>query len=344
MGTFQDAVNEHGWQEYGTYDDSDGRHNNTNRVLIAQSDYDNVKGKEELVRSLERQQNETEAMAKQFASGAPLVNTLSNQRLAAQQAGLTYRSAVQNAAERGLVHSGVLGQIQSGNALNLAQKYMAMLADDETSRRQRLNQIEQQQAVSKATRQQIPEEVTVVAGGFGGVQDKADVATYEKERAAIDRSQKEVDRLIGVLSTHNLDEGELLNRFKQSIDSTFDQAEALSLQEAQRRGFSEDAVRGIQGRFQYERQQAYDVAAGVAAGVTKTTPEEMKSTLAALYNPDVVPMVDVTRRDPSGVMGLFGGILGAAIGGYATGGVAGVAPGYSIGSGVGNGVEALLYG
>jgi hypothetical protein len=131
---------------------------------------------------------------------------------------------------------------------------------------------------------------------------------------------------------------------RAAIDQSFSATRAALLYEGQRRGMSEDALRGLTNDLDQAREDAYNVASGVAQDVTGPDPEKASASLAALYSgshlPD--PVVEEDKYNPAWGIGL--GLLGG-VAGFAAGGPVGAGMGFTAGSLAGNAfANARAYG
>jgi len=324
------------------------------KYIVEPDELKNIQGKQEYVNATLREQEDAERQAKKIQNGGALVNTQGAQREQAFAGQVQYRTNLQDAAERGLIHSGTLASIRSQNTLSIAQRQLALQTDEALRQKDALKALASTTAATKAGLKDIPieqratyfEKNPMYTEGASGwtAESKYNmkagyIPLFEDERARIEASQQTTDQIINQLRTRQPTQEELTTKFTTQLQNSFQQAEARAMAEARRMGATEDQLAGLQGEFSANLQRGLDVAYGLAAGVTGPDPEQARSMLQGLYNPDVMPDLD-PESGPSPYPGLVGTILGGAVGSYF--GPAGARAGASIGGAIGNLGEAAF--
>lgn len=303
---------------------------------LSKDEKKNLQGKDEYVKGLVREQEDLERQARSLATGNPISNTPEAQRLAKESTTTTLRSGINNAAERGLIHSGALGSLKAQSSKLASLQNLQLQAQEEALRRESAKNIAAGQQAAKQALEGVPESVRANRTFTNQQTIGLDIPVYEGQRDVLQRSQNEVDTIIGDIAQKRPTEEQLRSSFSDAIDKEFATQEAQALAFAQERGLSADQLAGIQSSFARNKEAAFDVADGMVQVLSSYDPSLMRAELAALYNKDILPDLEKNREQASPYWAVGMGLLGAGIGGLVGGGVPGATLGYTIGSSAGS--------
>lgn len=287
---------------------------------LSDTDRQNLKEKGALITEIEAGQKDAAAQVADLASGRPIVDSAANRTIAGNQIGVLYRQQVSNAAARGLLHSGVMDSIQSQSALAQAQAGIGLIGGEEGQRRGRIQKLEQQQIAMKEAEAKIPTwaESDRTPGNEGRKPYVYKTEVLKDERARIQASRNELDQKLQLLQRTRLSEGDLKSRLNHEIDRVFQGALAEVVGRARQSGMSDDAIRGLQGQFAAQQEQAHALASVTARDLSGPDPNSVATALAAFYNPDTIAMHaearntisdrDITKTFATGMWNAVGSI------------------------------------
>jgi hypothetical protein len=313
---------------------------------------ENVRANRDLETALQNQRENALAGAYRLQSGAPYVASQQMRQDTRDNISTVYRTQVGNAAERGLVHSGLLGQIAAQNAKQQGLAQMGLSADEIAQRRSALMALEGQVSAIRAGEEKQRElrDTSIKLGvdsQENGISGEFVEREWERMAGQPDPSaavtQRRIDQVITAQSAAKYQADDLEARFISQIDKDYNAAEQAAIAEAQRRGVSDDALQGLRMEFRRQRASAYGVARQTAVALTGSDPQQASSTLQALYRVQV-PAPQIQEDNFNWGIGLGLGIAGGVVGAF-YGGPAGAAGGYQLGKSIGDtGAAFAAYG
>lgn len=287
--------------------------------------------------TVEREQRKALDFGEKALRSGPLVTA--GERMKVEEAfGRSSLQHLTRAAETGTMHSGSLGYARRELAQRKALAAAALEAEEERRQRERLLQLEQLQAATRAGREGTAAWISREAApdkesGRRPVVNLTGVQPY------MDRFQKtdeQIQRIVTELDRRRPSEEQMRQSVHQGIDEVYSSLKNKYIAEARRLGMSDAYVEGLAASFDNDKDRMKLQSEEMIASAMSPDPQARLSFLQSMYAPEKFELAQDVFKDPALALLIpAGGVLGAFVGGFATKSPMGAMAGYQVGSSLG---------